>query len=47
MLHDALKDDDLVVVGAGGQRGQGFDVGGHVIQMMGPPHWIGQVGPAL
>lgn len=46
-LHDTLKDDDLVVVGAGGQRGQGLDVGGHVLQVMDPPHRSGQVGPAL
>lgn len=46
-LHDTLKDDDLVVVGARGQRGQGLDVGGHVLQVMGPPHRTGQVGPAL
>lgn len=46
-LHDALKDDDLVVIGPGGQRRQGLDVRGHVIQVMGPPYWTGQVGPAL
>lgn len=46
-LHDALKDDDLVVVGAGRQRGQGLDVGGHVLQVVDPPHRSGQVGPAL
>ena len=46
-LHDALEDDDLVVVGAGGHGGQGLDVGGHVLQVMDPPHRRGQVGPAL
>lgn len=46
-LHDALEDDDLVVVHAGGQRAQGLDVRGHVLQVMSPPHWIGEVGPAL
>lgn len=45
--HDAFEDDDLVVVGARGQRGQGLDVRGHVLQVMGPPHRSGQVGPAL
>lgn len=48
-LHDALKDDDLVVVcGAGGQ-GRGLVVGvrGHVLQMVGPPHRRGQVCPTL
>lgn len=46
-LHDTLEDDDLVVVRAGGQRAQGLDVRGHVLQVMSPPHWSGQVGPAL
>lgn len=46
-LHDALEDDDLVVIRAGAQRTQGLDVRGHVLQVVGPPHWVGQVGPAL
>lgn len=46
-LHDALKDDDFVVVSAGRQRAQRFDIRGHVLQVMSPPHWTGQVGPTL
>lgn len=46
-LHDALEDDDLVVVGAGGHGRQGLDVRGHVVQVMGPPHGTDQVSPAL
>lgn len=46
-LHDALKDDDLVVIRAGGQGAQGLNVRGHVLQVMSPPHWTGEVGPAL
>lgn len=46
-LHDALEDDDLVVIRTGCQRAQGSDVGGHVLQVVGAPHRTGQVGPTL
>lgn len=46
-LHDALEDDDLVVVRAGRHGAQGLDVRGHVVQVVGAPDWGGQVGPAL
>lgn len=48
-LHDALKDDDLVLFGAWGQGGQAFNVRvrRHVLQVMGTPHWFGQIFPTL
>lgn len=46
-LHDALEDDDLVVLGTGRHGAQRLDVGGHVVQVVGAPDRGGQVGPAL